>query len=549
MTENSSVPGTLHLVDIERTLRTKHASGNQNDIVLIPAPSDHPDDPLNWSAKRKLLSTACISIYTFAVGTTASAIYSILEPIERDTGLTLNDLNAGTGYMFLLFGWGCLFWQPLALQYGKRPVYLISMLATTVIMIWVPYTTTNGQWIASKLLQGFFGAPVESLCEISVTDIYFTHETGTYIAIYGFFLVGSNFLAPVFAGFINEGQGWKWVLYWCAILSGLSFVFLVFFMEETNYHRETLVGSETKKNEGGGPVTRELHTGDAIEKENILAGLNGSSNTDEEYKTDNVARRKTLYQKLKLFDKQELRYPNRLKDMILRPLIFLSFPVIFYAGFSYGSSLIWFNVLNGTASLILSGKPYGFSSSIVGLTYISPLIGMTLASLFIGGIGDWLVLKLARRNRGIMESEYRLWLFSISILLVPGGLILWGVGAAHNVQWFGIVFAMGVIGFTNTVGVQLSVSYCIDSYRELSGEAMVTVILIRNTMSFAIGYGITPWVTQMGLQNAFVVAAFAGLAQVLTVFFFIRYGRSMREASGDRYQHYREKMMTEGLNH
>lgn len=38
-------------------------------------------------------------------------------------------------------------------------------------MIWVPYTKTNGQWIASKLLQGFFGAPIESLCEISVADI------------------------------------------------------------------------------------------------------------------------------------------------------------------------------------------------------------------------------------------------------------------------------------------------------------------------------------------------------------------------------------------
>lgn len=38
-------------------------------------------------------------------------------------------------------------------------------------MIWVPYTSTNGQWIASKVLQGFFGAPIESLCEISVTDI------------------------------------------------------------------------------------------------------------------------------------------------------------------------------------------------------------------------------------------------------------------------------------------------------------------------------------------------------------------------------------------
>lgn len=32
----------------------------------------------------------------------------------------------------LFFGWGCLVWQPLALQYGKRPVYLFSILATMV---------------------------------------------------------------------------------------------------------------------------------------------------------------------------------------------------------------------------------------------------------------------------------------------------------------------------------------------------------------------------------------------------------------------------------
>lgn len=89
--------------------------------------------------------------YTFAVGIASAAIYSVLIPIEEDTDLTLNDLNAGTGYMvgtsiialvpalkklqFLMFGWGCLFWQPLALQYGKRPVYLISILATMVSFV------------------------------------------------------------------------------------------------------------------------------------------------------------------------------------------------------------------------------------------------------------------------------------------------------------------------------------------------------------------------------------------------------------------------------
>ena len=37
--------------------------------------------------------------YTFAIGITSASIYSVLEPIEKSTGLTLNDLNAGTGYM------------------------------------------------------------------------------------------------------------------------------------------------------------------------------------------------------------------------------------------------------------------------------------------------------------------------------------------------------------------------------------------------------------------------------------------------------------------
>ena len=122
-----------------------------------------------------------------------------------------------------------------------------------------------------------------------------------------------------------------------------------------------------------------INEGSSSKNHGMDTVLNNSAVTEEEGRSDNALKRKSFYTKLKVFDKQELRYPNRLKSMALRPLIFLSFPVISYAGFSYGSSLVWFNVLNGTTSLILSGKPYEFSSSIVGLTYLSPLIGMALA--------------------------------------------------------------------------------------------------------------------------------------------------------------------------
>ena len=127
----------VHLVDLEHRLRAKHAGPSQ-DIVLVPHPSNDPDDPLNWTSQRKRVAAACISMYTVVVGLASAAIYSVFKPISTDTGLSLNDLNSGTGYMFLMFGWGCLIWQPLALRFGKRPIYLISMLATLVSFLQTP---------------------------------------------------------------------------------------------------------------------------------------------------------------------------------------------------------------------------------------------------------------------------------------------------------------------------------------------------------------------------------------------------------------------------
>ncbi|KAJ9644288.1 hypothetical protein H2204_001639 [Knufia peltigerae] len=529
-------------------MHAKHASKGSKDIVLVPAPSSDPDDPLNWSPRRKLLSTSCMCVYTLMVGIASAAIYSVLVPISEDTGLTLGDLNAGTGYMFLFFGWGCLIFQPLALQYGKRPIYLLSLLATLAIQVWAPYTKTNGQWIANKILQGFFGAPIESLCEISVTDIYFAHERGFYMAIYGLFLAGSNFFAPIIAGFIANGQGWQWVLYWAAIFNGIGFIYCFFLMEETNYSRNTLAGQESREQSGTQTPVPDETDKSTVPDEKTVYQTPGPAT--EEGVGSTILPKKSYTQKLKLFQPGSFSKKNEIPGMMLRPLLYaVCFPVVAYSGFSYGSNLVWFNVLNGTASLILSGAPYNFSSSMVGLSYVSPLIGVFLGAAYTGKFGDWFIVKYARRKGGIMESEYRLWLFTASLGLIPFGLLLWGIGAYHHVQWFGLIFAMCIIALTNTIGLQLSVSYCIDSYRDLAGETIITVILIRNTMSFAIGYGLTPWVTNMGYQNAFITAAFAGLAQALTFLIFVKYGKSLRVRSTDRYLKFVKEITDAGLTH
>ena len=484
--KTDSIPGTVHLVDLEGTVLAKHA-GNK-DIILVPAPSNDPDDPLNWVPRRKALAMACMCVYTLMSGLASAMIYSVLVPIviATDGDLTVADLNAGTGYFFLFAGWGCLFWQPLALQYGKRPVYLISLLGIVGTQIWAPHINSNGQWIASRIVQGFFTAPIESLCEITVTDIWFTHQRGRYMALYALFIVGSNSLAPVFAGFIDDGQGWQWVLYWSAIWNAIGFVFIFFFMEETNYYRAPVVAqnaADQKSLTGSG----ESHSTPFPEKE-VVNTNTVSLPAEQESGAPQGQSKMTFLSKMKLFRKDQLQQPNQLLGMVIRPLKFLSFPVIFWAGFTYGANLVWFNVLNGTASLVLTASPYNFSASMVGLSYLSPLIGTFVAAAYTSS-GDWLLLKLARRAGGIAESEHRLWLLLPQVILLPFGLILWGVGAAHDVMWFGLIFGIGTLACSATIGCQVSINYCIDSYRALGGDAIVTVILVRNTMSFAIGYG------------------------------------------------------------
>lgn len=86
----------------------------------------------------------------------------------------------------------------------------------------------------------------------------------------------------------------------------------------------------------------------------------------------------TYAERLLFFNK---RYtpPSLLWTMMYRPILLLRFPVVFWAGFYYGASLCSYSVANATASLIFSSSPYSFRASMVGLTYIGPLIGVFIS--------------------------------------------------------------------------------------------------------------------------------------------------------------------------
>jgi len=131
-------------------------------------------------------------------------------------------------------------------------------------------------------------------------------------------------------------------------------------------------------------------------------------------------------------------------------------------------------------------------------------------------------------------------MFLGNLIITPCGLILWGVGASRSISWGGLVVGMAMVGFTITIGGGIPINYTVDSYKDLSGEAMITVIVIRNTLSFGFNYGITPWITASGLQNTFVAVAMISIGVTLTFLPMVKFGKALRRRSAKKYWRYVE---------
>jgi hypothetical protein len=154
-------------------------------------------------------------------------------------------------------------------------------------------------------------------------------------------------------------------------------------------------------------------------------------------------------------------------------------------------------------------------------------------------------MKLARRNDGVAKPEHILWLFLASLVCVPFAMILWGVGGGK----IGLAFAQCLLAISSTLCLSTAIQYTTSTYRDLGGELITTIILIRNTLSFAISHGSNPWIEAQGRQDFFITVDMIALFCNGTMFIFIFYGRRIRASSAARYWRYEEQARVNGMGH
>ncbi|KAG9500629.1 hypothetical protein J7337_009111 [Fusarium musae] len=245
----ADVPGTSFLNEkgvtssLEDPKENDHANLKHDPtgkIVLVPQPSDDPNDPLNWPRWKKEMFTVSIIVGCGCVGAIGPLLGPALVPIAEEFDVPLQRFSLGfTGSLLIALAFGNLFCNSLAMMIGKRPVYLITTLGLLCSTIWTAVAKDFISLALSRAIQGFCMSPMEALVPASISDIWFVHQRGFRNAVFNLGVLGGINLASPIAGAIIDKYGYKTCLWAMAGAFGLQLVLTFFFMPETAYKRST----------------------------------------------------------------------------------------------------------------------------------------------------------------------------------------------------------------------------------------------------------------------------------------------------------------------
>jgi MFS family permease len=137
------------------------------------------------------------------------------------------------------------------------------------------------------------------------------------MGIYIIFLYGGNSVLSLVSGFVVQGAGWRWFCWLCAIISGLNFLAIFFFVHETRFDR-------TKD--------RPVSSGGEVDWKKLNASEKTAIQTVEDVeplqKQTTTGTKKTLFQNLGLW--------SGVSNDSFVSLLMRSYPLIVYPAVAWG---------------------------------------------------------------------------------------------------------------------------------------------------------------------------------------------------------------------
>lgn len=235
------------------------------------------------------------------------------------------------------------------------------------------------------------------------------------------------------------------------------------------------------------------------------------------------------------FTQQLKPYHGRLNNdkwikVMIRPFILFAYPAILWSSVVYACSIGWLIVISETMAIIYRDpESYNFNALQTGLVYISPFVGGILGTGVAGKISDIIVKIMSRRNGGMYEPEFRLVMAAPILITTCIGLMGFGWSAEKKDNWIVPTLFFGIVSFGCSLGSTTSITFCVDSYRQYAGEALVTLNFSKNVLhGLVFSLFVAEWMEEDGPKAVYIWIGVIQLIFMLTTIPMYIYGKRAR---------------------
>ncbi|KAK3711246.1 hypothetical protein LTR37_009840 [Vermiconidia calcicola] len=453
---------------------------------------DDPENPKNWTLKRKWIATFVVSSFTFISPVASAMVAPALPQMAQDLGVNSEVESQMMLSIFLLaYAVGPLFLGPLSEVYGRVPVLQLANLIFLVFNLACGFTQNGAAMIACRFFAGIGGSAPLAIGGGILADCFHAEQRGQAIAIYSLAPLLGPAAGPVAGGFISQNMSWRWVFWIVSIADAVVQISGVFFLQET--WAPKLLEQKAAR----------------LRKETGNAQLYAE-----------MSNRQSVVQKLET----SLSRPFRL--LFTQPIIVA---LAIYMAYLYG---LVYLVISSFSALYTSPEYYNESVQIGGLHYIALATGYFLGAQITSYFNDWLYRRLKKQAGGIGQPEFRVPVMIPCAILLPAGLFWYGWSAEACLHWIMPDVGAAILAAATICGYQSIQTYVIDAYTKYAASAVASITTLRSLAGFAFPLFAPELYNSLGYGWGNSVLAFVAIAiGVPAPWVFWHYGARLRAKS------------------
>lgn len=344
----------------------------------------------------------------------------------------------------------------------------------------------------------------------SINDMFFVHERGRRVGLWNFAVIVSVNIAPVISARVIVNLSWRWAFWLLAITFGVALVLTIFLFPETSFRRAHSFGADDLD------ITENINT----DPHNRLPASMEKPGLAEPISLDiahgSVSGTAPAWKKFLGIDAAPTGTLTQALKALVSPLSLLRHPAVIWGCLMWAVTFTWVIIQGAIADQVWQAPPYNLSATAVGnIVGIAPLIGSALGCLIGGALCDWIGQAIAKRNGGIYEPEFRLWIILPTLIAMIIGIF----GLAEAIErGMGVIVTavfLAILNFAVGVGCTGIVSYTNDTCQKRAGEAFGLAMVVKSAFAFGLSFMLNDYYAEKGPRIFF--ATWGGLTVGITL--------------------------------